>query len=402
MFSFRTTPLNEQPDLALNRGRVGLLCNQTAWNPRTGRYLAEEWAETGRLVRLFCPEDGFFGERNGAGPVSAADPGLHLPDCEWVCLSRQPDELEEQRRTEAFRDLDALVIELQDVGSRYFQVPNLLYSLFRSLHRSGATLSVYVADRENPAGRLAEGTLMRTGLASAYGPEGIPHRYGLTVGELANLFYTESGARFPLHIISYAVHPAARVLMPWSVPPGPDFPGVFTAQFCSGTGLWSGTNVCDGRGTTRPFEQIGAPFMASLFDRPEVPDWNDPAHPLSDPGVWLRRTRFVPVSGRWAGRLCSGFQLLPNPAGTGHTVARTLRMMRLVRERCPEFLLSDPEADGPATEALFGDPVLTAYVAGDLSWEDLREHIKVEEQKWIRKAKRHLLYDEPLWRIKSI
>lgn len=392
MFSFRTTPLFEQPDLVLQRGRVGLLSNQSAWSPVTGMYRFEAWAERGNLVKVFYPETGFFGELTD--PLSGEQPdytGL-LPQDSQVVF--QP--LGAAIDPTAFEGLDALVVELQDTGARYDQTSVMLYRLFDCLHVANLSLSLYLVDRNNPAGRLVEGSAFRGGSVQTVQVKGLPHRHGLTLGELANLFYAELGAKFPLHIISAEASPASGVLMPWTIPPSPDVAGLFTCGFYSGTGLWSATNLSDGRGTCLPYEQVGAPFLHVLNDynrRHGYSGWNDPGHPLYDSAVLLRWTRFTPQIGVYAGRVCYGFQWLPVPGESYHALAHTLRMMRFFREVCPEFAL---EAGG------LGDAVLEDFVMGRVDWSVLREHIKVEEQKWIRKAKRYQLYEEPLWRIKSL
>ncbi|MBR5249858.1 MAG: DUF1343 domain-containing protein [Bacteroidales bacterium] len=394
MFSFRTTPLDEQPDLVLNRGRIGLLCNQAAWNPVTGQYRFEVWAKKGNLEKVFYPQTGFFGEYEQGVPEEVSlyqellEPGTNV---RFYALGMDPD-------AALFADLDALIIELQDIGARYDQTPALLYHLFASLHRANTPISIYLVDRANPSGRSVEGTPLRVKKSAPQvgQVEGLPHRHGLTLGELANLFYAELGAKFPLHIISYAASPASGVLMSWTIPPAPEVAGLFTCGFYSGMGLWAATNLSDGRGTCLPYEQVGAPYLKSLaqYNRQhKYAGWNDPNHPLYDGGVLLRWTHFTPTSGQYAGQVCYGFQWLPVPGEPFHALAHTLRMMRFFKMECEEFDL-DPKG--------LGDQVLTDYVLNGGDWTSIREYIKVEEQKWIRKAKRYQLYEDALWRIKSL
>lgn len=402
MFSFRTTPLDEQPDLVLQRGRIGLFCNQAAWNPVTGLYRFEVWAQKGTLKKVFYPQSGFFGEY-AEGPESTAttytDMLAAAQAIPFFPLDLSPDPA-------LFEDLDALIIELQDTGARYDRTPALLYHLFAALHKAGSSISVYLVDKANPAGRSVEGTPFRpekrndscdrTADWLAHQVIGLPHRHGLTLGELANLFHSELGAKFPLHIISAAASPASGVLMPWTIPPSPDVAGLFTCGFYSGMGLWASTNLSDGRGTCLPYEQVGAPYLNQLlsYNRDHgYAGWNDPKHPLYDDAVLLRWTRFTPALGEYAFQVCSGFQWLPVPGASFHALAHTLRMMRFFQEHCPEFRLC---AGG------LGDPILQDYVSRGGDWTAIREHIKVEEQKWIRRAKRYQLYEDSLWRIKSL
>ena len=450
MFSFRTTPIDKQTDnLFVKGGRIGALCNQTAWHPEYGEYLFEFLSKRYNLIRLFTPCEGFsllpdltapartapagspapaaFPTQAGS-PASASSPALasspapagssraagsaSLPNKyreeEEILLTLSGRELEVHRLSDAgegcwedysaeLQDLDGLVIELQETGSRYCTYTSLIYNLFRYLKEQEMNLSIFLLDRVNPAGRQVEGTLMRAGYRSEIGLEGLPHRHGLTIGELALYLYEELHARFPLHIISYRAQDVNRHLMPWSIPPAAAYCGLFTPYFYSGQALWCGTNVSPGIGTARPFEQFGAPFLKSLADyntRHSLESWNAPDNPLYDPSLYLRRTAFVPAFGEYAGELCYGFQLLPNVNMQYHALNHNLKIMRFIAENSTDFAMD-------SLPLYLGDRELMDFVRGENSPDDLREHIKVEEQKWIKKAKRALLYpEEQLFRIK--
>lgn len=365
MFSFRTTPLLEQSDHLLRDGRLALLCNQVAWHPDRGEYLFETLARYYDLVRVFMPEHSLYGPTGVAEDV----------------------EVGERIDLAMLEDIDALIIELQDVGSRYSRFTRLLYNLFSDLKESGSQLSVYILDHFNPSGRQIEGTM---------GMCGLPQRHGLTFGEVANFFYGELNARFPLHIVSASAETVNKDLMPWTIPPFSDFCGLFTSHFYSGQCLWMGTNVSYGHGTTRPFEQFGAPFMESLLDynqRNGFDGWNDPDNPVSTPELYVRWTRFVPAYGLYAGEVCFGFQLMFIPGVNYHALNHSLRLMRFLHDNCPEFR-TDSLAE------LLEDEALMCYVRGEVDWDVTREYIKAEEQKWLRKSKKFALYDELPWRVK--
>ena len=366
MFSFRTTPLLEQQDLVLRKGRLGVLCNQVAWHPDTGEYLFESLARRGNLVRIFTPEHSLY------GPMV---PGIETRE---VTTSLDVDDL---------KDLDALVIELQDVGSRYSNYTTLLYNLFKRLRSDGADLSVFLVDRINPCGRQIEGTR---------GIIGLPHRHGLTLGETANLFYSEMGAKFPLHIISTSAEPVNRELMAWTIPPFSDFSGLFTSHFYSGQCLWMGTNVSYGHGTNRPFEQFGAPWMEQLYGYPSRMgrgNWNDTESPVANPGLHVRWTRFVPSYGIYRDETCFGFQLMFIPGATYHALNHALQLLRFIHDTCPEFR-------DEGLNRYLEDATLLGFVEGRLDWEGTREYIKTEEQKWLRKSKKFTLYGDDPYRIK--
>lgn len=396
MFSFRTTPLDRQEDLVLRRGSLAVLCNQSAWNPERQEYLFGELYRSGRLRKVFYPADGLFGEvlpdilsvSGGHSPASRTvryEDAFGMTGCRFIPLCPEGTFSLEPS---VFEDIDALVIEYQDTGSRYDSMTALLYDIFQMIHLNGLSVSVYILDRENICGRQVEGTTLCPGSSEEAGLEGIPHRHGLTLGELANLFYSEIGARFPLHIISYMVRPATQYLMPWSVPPRPDVPGLFTSTFYCGMVLLSGTDLSWGEGTARPYELVGAPYLREWL-RGCDPDT------VSDSGVFLRRTVFTPRFGKWEGQDCFGLQLLPRPGVPYHSVAHALRILRT--------LVSDGvSVDMSGLPSVTGDEIFCGYVDGQVPGDELKEHIKIEEQKWIRKARRYMLYDEQLVRVKTI
>ena len=366
MFSFRTTPLLDQEDLVLRKGRVGVLCNQVAWHPDTGEYLFESLARRGNLVRILTPEHALY------GPM--------VPGIETVEVGTAVD-------GGLLDGLDALVIELQDVGSRYSNYTTLLYNLFKRIKTDASGLSVFLVDRINPGGRQIEGTL---------GIIGLPHRHGLTLGETAGLFYNDLGARFPLHIIAVGAEAVNRELMAWTIPPFSDFSGLFTSHFYSGQCLWMGTNVSYGHGTNRPFEQFGAPWMEPLFDFPAragLRSWNDPDSPVAHPGLHVRWTRFVPSYGIYRDQACFGFQLMFIPGASYHALNHALQLLRFIHDSCPEFT---DEGLGRYLE----DATLLGYAEGRIAWEPTRDYIKAEEQKWLRKSKKFTLYDDEPFRIK--
>ena len=408
MFSFRTSPLLEQPDSVLRSGKVALLCNQASWHPQTGEYLFETLSKRGVLKRVFMPEHGLFGELQDQVKLDRTDAykSILAQKCEFVSLYGS-DESSLSAHIGQLKDIDALIIELQDVGARYYTFNSTIFNIFKILKNEGINLPVYLIDRTNPMGRQVEGTMLREEYTSFIGIEGLLHRHGLTIGEVANLFYNELNAKFPLHIISYASETISREMLPWSIPPSPNITGLFTCHFYTGQCLWEGTNVSEGRGTTRPFEVFGAPFMESLISYNSshgYENWNDTSHPLYDPSVYIRWHRFIPQFHKFAGESCFGFHLHPIPGTQYHSLAHNLRIMRFTADNCKEFAFRpgkyEAGNDKTAIELLLGDPLLINYLHGNEEWETIKEEMKKEEQKWIRKARRVMLYEDQLFRCK--
>lgn len=355
MFSFRTTSLEEQLDKALQEGRVGCFCTQNCWDTEKGRYMYDIFRERGNLVSIFSPRDTEL-----------------TPDTNHIEIS-----------AEELKELDAVVVEIQDVGSRYFNYTKDVFHLMEELKvLKEYAPSLYIVDHINPAGRVVEGT-MPSDVQEQYVPK-VSHRHGLTLGELANLYYHEIGAKFPLHVVSALATDSNKQLMPWTIAPASDIPGLFTCDMYSGGGLWNNTNVTPGIGTARPYEYIGAPFVKTAFTEPV---------PVAE-GVLLRPCSFTPSCGKYSGKKCYGYQIMLEPGVEYHSLIHTLQLIRYFKERYEEFRLEDGFA------AKLSDPVLLSYINGEVSWEDAKEHIKVEEQKWIRKAKKFALYDDLPYRMK--
>lgn len=355
MFSFRTTSLEEQLDRTLQEGKVGCFCTQNCWDTEKGRYMYDIFRERGNLSMIFSPRDTEL-----------------TPDTNHIEFS-----------LDDIKALDAVVVEIQDVGSRYFNYTKDVFKLMDALKElKDESPSLYIVDHINPAGRVVEGTMPSAEL-EAYVPK-VAHRHGLTLGELVNLYYHEIGAKFALHVISALATDSNKQLMPWTIAPASDIPGLFTCDMYSGGGLWNNTNIAPAIGTARPYEYIGAPFVKTASNEPV---------PVAD-GVLLRPASFTPSCGRYAGKKCFGYQIMLEPGVEYHSLMHTLQLMRYFKERYQEFCLDEGFA------AKLSDPTLLGYINGEVSWEDAKEHIKVEEQKWIRKAKKFVLYEDHPYRMK--
>ena len=256
--------------------------------------------------------------------------------------------------------LSAVVVEIQDVGARYFNYTKDVFRLMDALKEmKDDAPSMYIVDHINPAGRVVEGTMPSS--VQEMGVPKVAHRHGLTLGELANLYYHEIGAKFAIHVISALATESNKQLMPWTIAPCSDIPGLFTCDMYSGGGLWNNTNVTPGIGTARPYEYIGAPFIKTADGEPV---------PVAE-GVMMRPCSFTPSCGRYEGKKCFGYQIMLEPGQEYHSLLHTLQLMRYFKEKYPEFRLEE------GFEAKLSDQVIMDYLDGLVSLTDLREHIKV-------------------------
>ena len=350
MFSFRTTAIGDQPDKGLVEGRVACFCTQGSWDSGTQTYLPDIFRSRGNLVREFTPrEDG-----PGAGSFDFG--------------------------AEDLEGLDAVVVEIQDVGVRYFSYTRDVMRLLSTRARMEEGPSIYIVDHINPAGRVVEGTIpvLDPGL---WVPK-VAHRHGLTLGELCYLWCEETDAHIPLHVISALTVEAGRELLPWAIPPAPDIPGLFTCDMYSGGALWTDTAITPGLGTTRPYEFIGAPFVSNS------------AIPPSPQGVLMSPCSYRPAEGLYAGEECFGYQIILLPGAQYHSLLHTVQLMRWFADRYSAFEITE------RLLARIADPVIAEYLRGGITFDIVQEHVKLEEQKWIRKARRFLLYDNSPYRIK--
>lgn len=356
MFSFRTTGIEDQLDKALVDGKVGLFCSQSCWNASSGRYLWDVFRERGNLAALFIPEEGE----------------------DHICFD-----------IEALSGLNAVVVDIQDDGTRWCNYSTDVFRLMNSLRVLGEEApSLYVVDHPNPAGRIVEGTMPAVE-CDEWTPK-VAHRHGLTFGELCHLYHNEISAQYALHIISARASANSRQLLPWAIPAAHGYPGMFTPMMVSGGSLWYGTSVCAGTGTERPYELIGAPFLAPEDGLP-----SGPSDAPAPEGVLMRPCTFTPSSGQYEGQLCGGWQILLTPGAEYHSMLHTLSLMGYMRYRYPkQFTVSED------TLGRIADPVIETYLKGGITFDIVEEHIKAEEQKWIRKAKRYLLYEDQPVRIK--
>lgn len=358
MFSFRTTPIEEQLDKCLNTGKVAVFCTQNCYNVATGEYLYEIFRKRGNLVTIFSPRD------------SELCPETNHIDFDPSLL----------------QGVNAVVVEIQDVGTRYFNYTKDVLNLMVALAKMGDEApSLYIVDHLNPCGRVIEGTFK-----AKPDPENIEtcllHKHGLTLGEIANLFISEIGGKFALHVISAFASDSTREALPWHIAPSSDMPGLFTFSTYPGCGLFNHTNISPGIGTARPYEYFGAPFVKSV---------SDPLMPTAK-GIVMRPCSFTPMVGLYRNERCQGYQIIQTPDASGyHNLLHALSLIRYFRQQYPaEFRLN------PEFGAKVGDSVLEDYVYSKVDYRDVVEHLKDMEQKWLRKTKKFLLYDDNLYRNK--
>ncbi|MFI6148060.1 exo-beta-N-acetylmuramidase NamZ domain-containing protein [Streptomyces sp. NPDC051109] len=287
----------------LSGRRVGVVTNPTGITA-DARHLVDVLHEDARvdLVAVFGPEHGFRGTAQaGDSETAGRDPATGLPVYDTYGKSGQ-------KLADVFTaaGIDTVVFDIQDVGARFYTYIWTLYDCMRAA--ALADKAVVVLDRPNPVGgRRAAGPVLERAYASGVGREPIALAHGMTVAELALLFNAEFLAAKPARLSTVRMTGWRRdsffgaTGLPW-VPPSPNVPTPDTALAYAGTCLFEGTNLSEGRGTTTPFEVVGAEGV----DR----RWAEAAQALGVPGVWFREAYFTPTFSKFTGKVCGGVRLI--------------------------------------------------------------------------------------------
>jgi uncharacterized protein YbbC (DUF1343 family) len=290
-----------ESDSGLIRGaRVGLVCNQASVD-HDFRHSADvlRSREGVNLKALFGPQHGIRGDvqDNMVETPHTLDKETGLPVYSLYSETREPTE-------EMLSDVDVLVCDLQDVGCRIYTFVYTIANCMRAAAKFGKR--VVVCDRPNPInGVEVEGNVLEPEFASFVGQFPIPTRHGMTAGELARMFNSHWGINCELEVVT--MEGWSRELWfdetdaPW-VMPSPNIPTLDSATVFPGTVHVEGTQVSEGRGTTRPFEFVGAPYI-------DAADFERYLQGAGLPGVRFRASNFLPTFQKHAGAVCGGVQI---------------------------------------------------------------------------------------------
>jgi len=279
-----------------------------------------------RLARLFGPEHGVDG---GAIYMEAIGDAVHPPTgLPVVSLYGNSSETLKPRR-EHLADLDALLFDVADVGARYY---TYIWTMFLAMQACAeAGVRFVVCDRPNPIGGAVEGTPQEADYLSFVGLYPISVRHGMTSGEMARLLVAETGLDLDLHVspvTRWARETSFEATgLPW-VPPSPNMPTVATAFVFPGMCLLEGTNLSEGRGTTRPFEMFGAPWLSA-------PDLSEALNAVALPGVSFLPAHFRPQFEKHAGETCAGAMLFVTDRARFRPFETGLRVIETARRLAP-------------------------------------------------------------------
>ncbi len=285
----------------LDGRRVGVVTNPTGIT-RDARHIVDVMHADDRvdLIAVFGPEHGFRGTAQAGGSEGRHDdPATGLPVYDTYLKSGQ-----ELADIFTASGVDTVVFDIQDVGARFYTYIWTLFDCMESARLAG--VSFVVLDRPNPVtGRAALGPVLHEEFATFVGRKPVSQAHGMTVAELARLFNGEFlEAPVALETVGMSGWKRSDFYdasgLPW-VPPSPNMPTPETALVYSGTCLFEGTNLSEGRGTTRPFELLGADGIGGA--------WAAAANGLGLAGVRFREAYFAPTFSKFQGRTIGGVQL---------------------------------------------------------------------------------------------
>ena len=370
--------------------RVGLVCNPTAVDRRL-RHAADllHAAPGVRLAALFGPEHGVRGDAQYMVEVGdERDRRTGLPTHSLYGSTRESLRPSRAR----LQGLDALVFDVQDVGARYYTYQATMMLCMEAAADAG--IRFVVLDRPNPIGGVAvEGPALRPGFESFCGLHDLAVRHGMTVGELAFLFRAERGMQLDLQVVEcrgWRRRLRSRETgLPW-VQPSPNMPAPETALVYPGMCLLEGTNLSEGRGTTRPFELFGAP-------------WLDADRLVEDlagerlPGVIFRPASFVPTWDKHAGVRCHGAELFVSDPEAFRPCRTALACVALARAQAPERFAWRTEpyefaSGAPAFDLLCGSAREREGIERGLEPRRLARAWEVEERAFRRRRAAYLRY----------
>ena len=308
--------------------RVALLTNQTGVDRKGVRNVDLLRAHPAiNLVALFSPEHGVRGAAQAGEKVASdIDSKSGLPVHSLYGETKMPT-------AKMMHGIDIVLVDLQDVGTRFYTYSSTLLHMLRAAETSGA--EVIVLDRPNPIGGvMIEGPVLEPAFASFVGSFAMPVRHGMTFGELAQMFVGEDKLRTRLRVIPMRgwhrnLAPYFGWDLPW-VPPSPNMRSPQTAAVYPGTALFEGTNISEGRGTEKPFEYIGAPFIDGTVLAERL-------NAMGLPGVEFKPVSFTPNFSKYAGQQCHGIWVIPTNNMTFQPFRTGIALVKAIHELYPDM-----------------------------------------------------------------
>lgn len=378
-----------EDQLTILRGqKIGLVCNQASVDHRL-RHVADIFQATPEinLTTLFGPQHGIRGDLqdNMVETPHQVDEGTGVPVYSLYSETREPGR-------EMLKNVDTIVFDMQDVGCRIY---TFIYTLANCMRAAAKyDKKVVVCDRPNPInGVQVAGNILEAGHESFVGLFPLPTRHGMTVGELALYFQQFPGLNCELEVIPMEGWTRDLWLdetsAPW-VMPSPNMPTLDTATLFPGTVHVEGTQLSEGRGTTRPFELVGAPYLDPVRLAARLNE-------LSLSGVYYRPCFFQPTFQKHAGTTCGGVQIHVTNRREFEPVSSGLAVIKLAYEQSGEkFRWKEPpyeyEYGRNPFDVISGTKKIREAIEGGLSLREIEQSWQTALNEFQQKRQDYLLY----------
>lgn len=378
----------DDPPNGIEGKRLGLLANPASVDHHFTHALTRiDERFPGSLTALFSPQHGFYAEKQDNMIESGhfTEPRLNIPVFSLYSETRIPTR-------DMFELIDVLLIDIQDVGTRVY---TFIYTISFCLEMAAQlNKKIVILDRPNPiGGDQVEGNLLSPDYASFVGRYPIPMRHGLTVGEICRYFNDRFNIGADLEVIPMKGWQRAMYWedtgLPW-INPSPNLPTPLSCVVYPGQVIFEGTNISEGRGTTLPFEQFGAPFLKTEMILQTAEPYIKGAH--------LRPVNFEPTAGKWAGQMCRGFHIHVTDRKTFRPYFSSLLLLELIIRYHPdEFEFKAPpyeyEYHKLPMDLILGSKSLRKALTGQKDLRKIAHSWQKESQAFRSDTKKVMLYE---------
>jgi|SRR5690625_3309575 len=363
-----------------NNKRVGLITNHTGLD-QSLKSTIDILNEKVNLVALFAPEHGIRGDLEAGVKLDTyKDEETNLTVYSLYGQTRKPTK-------EMLENVDILCFDIQDVGARFYTyIYTMAYGMMAAKENN---IEFVVFDRPNPlGGKRVEGNILDLKYRSFVGYYPILQRHGLTVGELAKMFNNEFEINSKLTVVPMENWKREMTFFDTKlnyVLPSPNLPTIESTFAYLATCYFEGTNISEGRGTTRPFSQFGAPWLNNkeLIKRLNSKNFK---------GVKFRQSYFTPTFSKHDGNLCRGVELLIEDYESFEPVILGMTILKLINEMHEEFEFRGPyRKDGePMINLLIGDNFIRE---NNLTINEIKNKFKEDKQKYEEMKGKYHIYD---------
>ena len=372
----------------LSNAKVAVLCNQASVDENLTNVVDILAGSRAKLIKIFAPEHGFFGAAQDRIAIkNSTHPKYGIP-----IISMYGDTADSlMPKKEMLVGLDIVIIDLQDVGARYYTFVWSAALMMKQAAQAG--VEIWVLDRLNPISGIVEGPVQEDSYLSFVGLYPLPIRHGMTIGEILSYIAREYIPQAKLEVI---------LLDGWKrdmwfddaglswVPPSPNMPSLSTAIVYPGMCLLEGTNISEGRGTTRPFEVFGAPWIKSF-------ELCEKLNELKLPGVKFLPWRFTPMFSKYAGQTCDGAMMFVTDRKAFRPVLTAIAIIKTIHELYPEkFKFINPpyefETEKLPFDILCGTPEIRRMIEEGSKIDEIKDFIDRNAREYQAKLQKYLLY----------